>query len=375
MGKQLSPAEREEARRLAGDRLGPIEIWKKLKAKRAKNRTAPPDLTSVRRLLKGKTHRQDQAETRGRKAVYTRKNVLKMEKVRKDLIAKADGNNEVHWGDIMKKARVKKADVTTVARAFAREGLAVEWRRPREKPMRGPEHEAERKDACRRWRHYPNKYFTDTVDLIMDNTTWEVPATPRANNFLKQRKIRGHLRKRSEGLCTGFTKPSGKKHNMNTGGKLKLLAGISNCKVAVWEYFDGPWNGERAASMYSKTIAPVLRKKRGKKAKYIVLEDNDPVGYKSNKAEKAKKDVGIVAMSFPRYSPDLNPMDYFLWEEVASRMGENEPRAVETVEAFKKRLRRTAFAIPKSVIKKGILDLKKRIQNCYDNGGKCVTWD
>ena len=170
MAKQLSQAEREEARRLAGARTTPLEIWKKLKAARSKCKVAPPDLTSVRRFLKGKTHRQDIEENRGRAPTFTRRNVLKMDKVRKELITKADGEWEVHWEDVMKKARVPKADFTTVARSFSREDLSVEWRTPREKPLRGPEHIDERKEACRQWLHRRNDYFMDTVDLIMDIT-------------------------------------------------------------------------------------------------------------------------------------------------------------------------------------------------------------
>ena len=375
MAKQFSCGEREQVRRAAGARATAAEIWKKLKAARAKRGLPPPDLTTIRRFLKGNTHRLDAHETRGRGPIYTRQNVLKMEKTRKELIAKADGEYEVHWVDVMKKARVAKADLTTVARSFARENLAVGWRSPREKPILGPEHLAERKEACRKWRHYRSDYFTDGVDLIMDNTAWDVPATIRARKYLNRRKVRGHLRKRSEGLQTGFTKPSGKKHHMNTGAKLKILAGLSNCKVVLWHYLDGPWNGEVAESAYRGPIAKVLKKERGEKKKYVVLEDNDPVGYKSNKAIKAKKELCIDAMSFPRYSPDLNPMDYFVWEEVEARMTKNKPKKLESVDVFKKRLRRTALGIPESVIRKGVKNMKKRIQNCYENDGKLVKWD
>jgi hypothetical protein len=234
MGKPLTIAEREEARRLLGQRLSPVEIYKKIAAARARQRQDPPDLTTVRRFLKAKTHRADKPETRGRKAIFKRRSVLKMNAVRKSLVKKADGEYEVHWEDVMKKARVPKTDPTTAARAFAREGIDVSWRTPREKLLRGKEHEEERKEACRKWRFYPENFWTDKVDMYIDNTTWSVPATTRARKYLNQMKVRGHLRTRGEGLQAGFTKPSGKKHNMNTGGKLKIVAGISNCRVAVW---------------------------------------------------------------------------------------------------------------------------------------------
>ena len=141
------------------------------------------------------------------------------------------------------------------------------------------------------------------------------------------------------GATSWFTKPSGKKHNMNTGGKLKIVAGISNCRVAVWHYVDGPWNGDAAVAVYK---GPVVKALRGEEKSYIMVEDNDPVGYKSGNAVTAKGALNITAIQFPRYSPDLNPMDYFLWQEVEKRMAKNAPKRLESVQAFKARLRRTA---------------------------------
>ena len=92
---------------------------------------------------------------------------------------------------------------------------------------------------------------------------------------------------------------------MNTGGKLKIVAGISNCRVAVWHYVDGPWNGDAAVAVYK---GPVVKALRGEEKSYIMVEDNDPVGYKSGKAVSAKGALNISAIQFPKYSPDLNPM-------------------------------------------------------------------
>ena len=144
MAKHLSPTERDEARRLAGQRMPVIDIWRKLTAARGGRRQAPPDLTTIRRFLKAQTHRQDAPETRGRKHTLSRRTVMTLNKTRKTLIAKAGGQHEVHWEDVRKKARAPKVHTSTIARAFAREGLHVRWRAPREKPMRGPEHESER---------------------------------------------------------------------------------------------------------------------------------------------------------------------------------------------------------------------------------------
>lgn len=125
MGKQLTSIERE-ARRLFGQRLSPVEIHKRIAAARARQRQDPPVLTTVRRFLKAETHGTDKPETRGRKNT-----------VRKSVVKKADGECEVHWADVVKKARMPKADPTTVARAFAREGIDVSRRPPQGEVVEG----------------------------------------------------------------------------------------------------------------------------------------------------------------------------------------------------------------------------------------------
>ena len=111
--------------------------------------------------------------------------------------------------------------------------------------------------------------------MYMDNTIWKVPASHRAKLYLQKRKVRGHLRTRSEGLLAPYTKPCGKKHNMNTGDKLNIVAGLVNCRVAIWHYVTGPWNGKAASDAYSGPVMRALRRHRGEKRKYTVADDNN----------------------------------------------------------------------------------------------------
>ena len=53
MGKPLTPAERDETRRLASQRLTPTEVWKKVEAKRAQRRALPLVSTVVGREFCG----------------------------------------------------------------------------------------------------------------------------------------------------------------------------------------------------------------------------------------------------------------------------------------------------------------------------------
>ena len=62
---------------------------------------------------------------------------------------------------------------------------------------------------------------------------------------------------------------------------------------------------------------------------------------------------------FPKYSPDLNPMDYFVWSETERRMALREPRG-ETVAQYKARLRRTALALPEALVRKAVAAMRHR---------------
>ena len=135
------------------------------------------------------------------------------------------------------------------------------------------------------------------------------------------------------------------------------------------------WNAEAAARVYQGPIFRTLRRNRGKKKTYKVIEDNDPTGFKSRKACDAKAKLGIMVEQFPRYSPDLNPLDYSLWTAVGKRMEENEPKKVETNEAYKKRLRRTALRMPRECVLKAVASMKTRAKAVVLAKGRDVPRD
>ena len=41
---------------------------------------------------------------------------------------------------------------------------------------------------------------------------------------------------------------------------------------------------------------------------------------------QAKRDVGIKTIKWPRYSPDLNPLDFSFWKQLDRRMDEGAPK-------------------------------------------------
>ena len=114
------------------------------------------------------------------------------------------------------------------------------------------------------------------VDMIIDNKTFTVPTSPAARKYKRRCHVRGHLRLASEGLKPEYTRPGTRKNRMNTGGRVSVCAGLSNGKVAMWQYLDKRWSGEAAAELYKGPIRKALMKSRGAKVSYTVLEDGDP---------------------------------------------------------------------------------------------------
>jgi len=375
MAPHLTPSELDLLQQQAALGTDPQKVHRLLKAQRKRRKIPAPRLTRARKALKGLSYRRGVKETRGRKPVYTPKNVQNMEATRKKLIQQANGDREVRWKDIQKASRVPKAHRTTAARAFAREGLDVQARRPREKPDRTLEAEKARVAWCKKNKHLRGSYFADQVDMIIDNKKFEIPTSERSRRYLNKQRVRFHLRKKSEGLRPEMTKPNRKKNRLNTGGWVNVCAGISGCRVVMWEYLGRRWSGSAAAELYSGPIAKSLKKKRGEKRKYRILEDNDRSGYKSKAAMVAKAAVHIEAIDFPKYSPDLNPLDFAIWSAIEKRMGENAPSGQETTEEYKKRLRATALRLPESLIRKSILSIPSRMKAIASAKGRNIARD
>ena len=169
-----------------------------------------------------------------------------------------------------------------------------------------------------------------------------------------------------EGLNVGYVKPN-PKLKYNTGAKgVRILAGVGNGRVLLWEEIQGNWNSSEAARIYEGPMLKALKAEYPGTKRFRVLEDNDPSGFKASKGVAAKERAGIRAFEIPAHSPQLNVCDYWLWREVNKRMRARErtfPSGKrETRVAFIRRLKRTAMSIPSDVITKSIGSMKKRCQ-------------
>ena len=342
---------------------------------RARKGMAAPHINYLRKALKGISYKRGRKETRGRKKIYSKRWVKKLNATRKRLIKEAKNEREVGWQDVRKKARAPSGHRSTMKRSFEREGIPVAARRPRQKPDRTALQAKQRVDYCDEWGEKPGSFFTQKVDLIHDVKNFDIPTTEKARRYLAQQRVRFHLRTPSEGTLPQCTKPGRKKNRMNTGAKAHVCAGISNGRIVLWHYLPKKWNGEEAAKLYRGPIKTTLVKHRGLKRKYRVFEDNDPTGYKSNKALVAKEELGIEAVPMPTYSPDLNPLDFSIWDRIEALMVKKAPKRVETVEEYKRRLRRTALGLPQSYVSKCVLSMPKRMRLVSEAKGYSIKAD
>ena len=352
----------------------PLELHKKHKAERKAQRMKPLCLTAFRNFLRGRTYNKVE-ETRGRKRSLGPRAVAALNKKRRELVSKSNGEREVRWSEIIKKARVKAVHPATAKKSLQRAGIPVAARRPREKPSRKSEHIDERAEVCRRWRYLPNNYFNEEIDLIIDNKNVEAATTPDARAYKRKMKVRFQHRIRGEGLEPQYTKPNPRRNRKNLGGSVTVCAGVRNNKVVLWKYIEGKWNGAVAESVYRNDIAKVLGRHAPTKEHPSIIEDNDPTGYKSSKAKKAKKELGYRVVSLPRYSPDLNPLDFFLWNNIEQRMEASAPKGKESMDQFKKRLRKTAMSTSKRLLGKAVASIKKRAKAIHAAGGGDIDFD
>ena len=96
-----------------------------------------------------------------------------------------------------------------------------------------------------------------------------------------------------------------------------------------------------------------------------------PRGGLAHSRAAPRKGLKMSAVPFPKYSPDLNPMDFFVWAEVNRRMASQSPPANESQIAFKKRLRKTALGIPASAIRAAVGKIKaKAAEVVLSKGGR-----
>ena len=372
MTRHLDATELDAVQQMSAARKTTLQIWSRLKRRRDHKGEACPTINNVRRALKGKTHARGRQETRGRKKMISATKLQSLDKIRITLLKKAKGMEEISLKKIKQKARLN-VDDSTLSRAF--HSIGVSWRSPREKPSRTAEQEAERKIWADKYRKKAISFWTDSVDLYIDCKKFALPLSARSREHAARSKVRGALRKRSEGLVSELTRPSTKKHRYPPGAQAWVLAGICGKKIRLWQYIEGRWNSKIAAGMYLGPIQKALKKHRPEKKRWKIVEDNDPSGFKSSAGRAAKQSVGITSIDLPTYSPDLQPLDYSIWTEVERRTTALLGTKAVSAKEYRCLLRRVAFGLPQDVVGAAVASMRKRCEQIYIANGSNIRDD
>ena len=219
----------------------------------------------------------------------------------------------------------------------------------------------------------PIGWWLSHIQMNIDVKFFQVFLNARARDHAAQSGCRGVYRVEGQGLSEGYYKPNPKlKYNSGAKG-VHVLAGVGMGKVLVWEYLEGTWNSHEAARLYKGAVLKALQRAYPHRHQYIVLEDNDPTGFRSKLGLKAKEEARIETFQIPKRSPQLNVCDDFVWKEVDQRMGATERKwpvnKKETRDAYKRRLARTARSLPSEMISKAQKHMKVRCQRLIATEG------
>ena len=280
-----------------------------------------------------------------------------------DMVETADTKYEVTVLSLQKRFRPKVC-VRVLANALHSRG--VRFHRLREKPILTDRDVEERFAWSKRYRKKAAAWWQSAVGLHIDNRVFKLPATAASRRRLAARRVRGADRLPGKSLQRSHVR-AGRGLRQNSGGRgVCVCGGVGAGRVLLWHVVEGKWNKKSAADAVRGPIKAALAKGYPRKRKFIMLEDNDPTGYKSTDAGAAKAAAKIQPFRIPPRSPDLNVMDYFLWTEMQKRLRAQERKwgddRRETRAQFIRRLRCTAARLPADLINRAIGDLARRAE-------------
>ena len=249
----------------------------------------------------------------------------------------------------------------------------VRFRPMREKPIRTADDEKDRLAFGNRHAKKPLGFWASGIHAYLDNKMFPIYPNGQGRTYAAKRAARGTYRARGKGLAKGHVKPR-KSLKVTFGKGVNVAVAISAKKVLMCHVVPKKWNAAEASTMYSKSLSPALRRAYPGRKRFLVLEDNDPSGYKSKSAVQTKVENSIAALPLPKRSPDLNPLDYGFWDCVNRRLRKQEaafPSAKkETRAQFTARLKRTIQRVPEAILTPMVKSMGRRCKALQRVKGK-----
>ena len=335
------------------------------------------DRKSLRPYTKNKGKKLG-ALKKGRPKAVTPAMFRELKRALDHLLKKANGQREVTVSMVKAKAQCP-ACARVIRQAFHAHG--VHFRKLREKPLLTKQDVAARAAFAETHSGRTAQQWVQHPHAIIDNKMFQVFADARGREHVARRGVRGAWREAGGEAAVKeyLVKPKGTVKYPARG--VMITAAVINGRVRMWHVVPGRWNSKQAVDMYKGPLRRALESAYPDhacrpRAKWVVLEDNDPAGYKARAALDAKAEIGIQTMDLPRRSPDLNVLDYSLWHAINTRMHAQEAKfpksKKEARDEFLKRLRSTALKLPTSVVTRAVRDMKRRVGLIKQNVGGLI---
>ena len=343
------------------------DALRRINEERRKYNIREVEKSTVHRYAKGLTHKRGAVETRGRKRSLSKQDVRKLDQARRRLIKRANNQHRVTYEAIVEEADLSHSPCQRICEDALRDE-GVSYRSPRRKIYVSDDDAKKRMALAQVWVKRPSSFWSKNVHAYVDNKAFPVPLTPKQRTRFRQTMVTGHLRKPSEGIDRGFTKPR-EKHSFIGIPSITISAAVAKDRIIMWHVVRGSWNSKAAASMYEQHLKPALVRVWGKRARYTIVEDGDRKGNTSGLGIAAKARAKIYPMTLPPRTPSLMPLDYAIWQAIVKKVIDGAPKGVETKDAFMDRLRTVATSLPKGFVKSVIGRMKGNVHALIDAKG------
>ena len=283
---------------------------------------------------------------------------------------KSKGLEEVTAAMVKKKAKSKYCK-KVIREAFAKRGKP--FRKLREKPLLTEDDVKKRRAFAKKYCKKSARAWVNSPHAIIDNKKFNLYLDVKARCYAARRTVRGAYRTGGQAVESHLVKP--KKTLKYPVSGVGVTAAIIKGKVRFWRVVQGRWNATQAVKMYGE-LYKALKQAYPRQKKILLLEDNDPSGYKSSSAVNKKAELGIDVLELPPRSPDLNALDYSIWAAISKVLREQEAKfpesKKETKEACLKRLRAAALGLPKAEVTKAVMGMRRRCRAIKDAKGYLI---
>lgn len=156
--------------------------------------------------------------------------------------------------------------------------------------------------------------------------------------------------------------------------KVHVWAGIINNAIIGPFFIEGNLNGEVYRNLLSDQIIPAIQQLVGNDFGQTWFQQDGAAPHYALIARNYLDEIFVGrwigrrgAIEWPARSPDLTPLDYFLWGHLKDRVYRTTPR---NIDELKQRIKDEIAAIPPETIQRAVETFNNRIAFCQEVNGE-----